>query len=613
MDAPHLSEKTAAKPAKPGFQALKMLWQIATRAGLTEEERIRAMLKQGAESLDMEIAAVGRFSDVWTVAHAHDPIGLLADGTIAPLCDALCAHVFASDRPLYIPDLSSHPGYQKHPLVLQTGLHAYAAVPVHLGERKWGVLALMRHAPLRSGFDEFHTTFMEMIAAWVGQFLFNRQQRSALEQLALTDELTGLLNRRAAESRLREEVARARRHDEGFILALVDLDHFKLVNDRYGHSVGDEMLAGFSRLLMALVREEDWVARWGGEEFIVFLRTDVMDRAVAILERLREDINAHPFTTRAGALHITISAGLGQFNPEGREYNATLVQADSALYEAKTGGRDRIVAGARSSGVLHKASLLKHATHENRIRAAYQIIVDLKDFRPVGDETLARLKTPDGRVLAAGEFVDAAEGLCLMAEIDATVANLAMERCSRNIVGGHARTDFLHFVNLSPQFLARRDLVDNLLDSAAAYCGQCGVGMDPIKPVVFEITERQAIGNLDTLEQDLQPLLDFGFRLALDDFGSGYSSFLYLCHLPIRFLKIEGWMVQNMHTSRKVSDLMQSIVLLARNQGITTIAECVEDEATALRLRDLGVDWAQGYYFGRPELDQESGNPVAIG
>jgi diguanylate cyclase (GGDEF)-like protein len=613
MNTSYLSEQTAAEPTTLGFQALKMLWQIATRAGLTEEERIHAMLRQGAESLGMEIAVVGRLSDVWTVAHAHDPTGQLTDGTVTLLCNTLCANAFATDRPLYIPDLGGHPVYQKHPLVVRTGLGAYAAIPVHLGERTWGVLALMRHAPLLSGFDESHTTFMEMIAAWVGQFLFNRQQRTALEQLALTDELTGLLNRRAAEARLREEAARARRHDEGFILVLVDLDHFKLINDRYGHNVGDEMLAGFSRLLMTLVREEDWVARWGGEEFIVFLRTEVMDRAVAILERLREDIKAHPFTTTAGALHVTISAGLGQFNPEGKDHGATLARADSALYEAKTGGRDRVVAGARSSGVLHKASLLKHAARENRIRAAYQIIVDLKDFRPVGDETLARLKTPDGEILPAGEFVGAAEGLHLMPEIDATVANLAMERCSRHIAGAHARPDFLHFVNLSPQFLARRDLVDSLLASAAAYCARCGVEMDPIKPVVFEITERQAIGNLDTLEQDLRPLLDFGFRLALDDFGSGYSSFLYLCHLPIRFLKIEGWMVQNMHTSRKVSDLMQSIVLLARNQGITTIAERVEDEATALRLRDLGVDWAQGYYFGRPELDQESGNPVAIG
>jgi diguanylate cyclase (GGDEF)-like protein len=494
MNTPYLSEQTAAEPTRLGFQALKTLWQIATRAGLTEEERISAMLKQGAESLGMEIALVGRVSDVYTVAYAHDPTGLLAEGTVTLLCNALCANVFPSDRPLYIPtsripDLGSHPAYKNDPLVVRTGLRAYAAIPVHMGERNWGVLALMRHAPLRSGFDESHTTFMEMIAAWVGQFLFNRQQRSALEQLALTDELTGLLNRRAAESRLREEAARARRHSEGFILALVDLDHFKLINDRYGHNVGDEMLAGFSRLLMTLVREEDWMARWGGEEFIVFLRTDVMDRAVAILERLREDIKTHPFT--------------------------------------------------------------------------WQIWP-------------------------------------------------SMERCSQHIAGAHARPDFLHFVNLSPQFLARRDLVDNLLASAAAYCVQCGVEMNPIKPVVFEITERQAIGNLESFEQDLQPLLDFGFRLALDDFGS-YSSFLYLCRLPIHFLKIEGWMVQNMHSSRKVSDLMQSMVLLARNQGITTIAECVEDEATALRLRDLGVDWAQGYYFGRPELDQESGNPVAIG
>jgi EAL domain-containing protein (putative c-di-GMP-specific phosphodiesterase class I) len=126
--------------------------------------------------------------------------------------------------------------------------------------------------------------------------------------------------------------------------------------------------------------------------------------------------------------------------------------------------------------------------------------------------------------------------------------------------------------------------------------------MGPIKPIVFEITERQAIMNLDTLEDDLKFLLDFGFRLALDDFGSGYSSFLYLSRLPISFLKIEGWMIQNMQNNAKALNLVKSLVDFARNQGIVTIAEGVEDEETASHLQDVGVDWAQGYHFGYPEL-----------
>ena len=121
--------------------------------------------------------------------------------------------------------------------------------------------------------------------------------------------------------------------------------------------------------------------------------------------------------------------------------------------------------------------------------------------------------------------------------------------------------------------------------------------------MVLEITERQLIGNFEDLRKDLEPLLDFGFRLALDDFGSGYSSFLYLASLPVSFLKIEGWMVQNMRTNPKVLGMVKSIIALARDQGITTIAECVEDAATADLLRELGADWGQGWYFGRPECE----------
>jgi len=121
--------------------------------------------------------------------------------------------------------------------------------------------------------------------------------------------------------------------------------------------------------------------------------------------------------------------------------------------------------------------------------------------------------------------------------------------------------------------------------------------------VVLEITERQLIGNFDDLIKDLKPLLDYGFRLALDDFGSGYSSFLYLASLPVSFLKIEGWMVQNMRNNPKVLGMVKSIITLARDQGLTTIAECVEDAATADLLRELGADWGQGWYFGSPECE----------
>ena len=162
---------------------------------------------------------------------------------------------------------------------------------------------------------------------------------------------------------------------------------------------------------------------------------------------------------------------------------------------------------------------------------------------------------------------------------------------------------FTHFVNLSPQFLARRELVQQLMTNAQQLCGDCLGDPAIVKPLVFEITERQFIGNFDTLIREIQPLLDFAFRLALDDFGSGYSSFLYLAKRPVRFLKIEGWMVANLRHDLKIRDMIQNIADLSRKQGITTIAENIEDTETAELLREMGVNWGQGYHFGIPLFD----------
>jgi EAL domain-containing protein (putative c-di-GMP-specific phosphodiesterase class I) len=178
-----------------------------------------------------------------------------------------------------------------------------------------------------------------------------------------------------------------------------------------------------------------------------------------------------------------------------------------------------------------------------------------------------------------------------------------MGRCAERLHEGKFDAGFVHFINLSPQFLAKTDLVHALLNDAKGYCKDYNLDMGEIRPIVFEITERQLLSDFEKMRADMQPLLDFGFRLALDDFGSGYSSFLYLAELPISFLKIEGWMIMNMRANERVLSMVQSVVMLARQLRIITIAECIEDQETAEMLRDMGVDWGQGYYFGRPECE----------
>lgn len=593
--------KAALDEANRHLERLKLLWKLVTSRDSVGDP-IDAMLALAVEALGMDTAAVGNFTDVYTVNYVYDKAGAIKVGMTFPVGDTLCQHVHDAKGPVFVEDLTRHPAFSHSLAVTQAGLRAYAGLPIWVGEGVHSVLAFFSRTPFKAPFGEADIAFMELLAAWLGNSLYQRQQQELLERLALTDPLTGLLNRRAAERRLTEEFARAKRHDEGFAIALVDLDHFKSINDRYGHGVGDQVLQGMAKLLDSESRSEDWVARWGGEEFMILLRKADIKEAMYVLERIVQKVRDTPIKTSVGDIAMTVSAGIGYPGRDDRDVQIALAEADSCLYQAKVHGRDRVEVRSRVGGILWMAQAVKNAVREERIQLASQPIVDLATGEIVADEALARMVMPDGSVLAANEFIDTAEGLGLMVEIDRQITRQAMARCTNLLAQGQKRPNFAHFVNLSPQFLARKNLVMETLMNAQSYCMSCGVEMPQVKPIVFEITERQFLGNLDSLEADLQPLLDFGFRLALDDFGSGYSSFLYLARLPISFLKIEGWMVANMRKDRKTAAIIESLARFCRDQGITTVAEWVEDEETARLLREMGVDWAQGWYYGRPEL-----------
>ena len=582
---------------------LNALWKQVTRHDLSDEARSRAILREAALALDMDLAVLGEFNGSYKARLVHDPLGILPEGTVLRAQEAICQIVHQTRAPLFITDLEKHGDFAGHPLVLNEAMRTYAGIPVWTGEEVEGVLAFLRRAPTPDGFKQADIAYMELVAGWLGHHLYQARQRIQLERHALTDALTGLLNRRAAEARLQEELARARRHNEGFAVALVDIDHFKRVNDRYGHAIGDQVLKVVARRLESGLREDDWLARWGGEEFLLFLRGADQQESAYVMQRLMGHVKAQPISTEAGSIAITLSAGIGLPAREDADYHAAVELADSCLYQAKSGGRDRVEI-RDGNAVFWPAQIIKRALRDNRLRMASQAIVDLESGQVVADEALARVVLPDGTLVAAGEFVEAAEGLGLMPEIDRYITRQAMARCTTALGNGVAGPDFAHFVNLSPQFLARRDLVEEMLTNAQNYCETCGITLGPVKPIVFEITERQFLSNLDTLEADLKPLLDFGFRLALDDFGSGYSSFLYLARLPISFLKIEGWMVANMRKERKIAAIVESLAGFARREGIITVAECIEDGETARVLREMGVHLGQGWHFGRPELEE---------
>ncbi|MBC7778842.1 MAG: EAL domain-containing protein [Proteobacteria bacterium] len=518
----------------------------------------------------------------------------------------------------------------------------------------------------------------------VGRDVSERKQaEQEITRLAMEDHLTGLPNRRAAEARLQLEWNRARRNRARFALALADVDRFKLVNDQHGHEVGDRALRHLAQLIQSNLRGGDWVARWGGEEFVICFHDLDAAGALAAGERMRRQVKGAPLDTGTGALPITVSLGISVYRPALDTVGQMLAEADGLLYEAKQGGRDQVLCAGETEGrrgsVIWEGTQVQSALRESRVVAAFQPIVDLRSGAQVGVEALARIIALDNTVIPAAKFIEAAESLQLAASIDEAISAQALARgASRDgslarrgsrdgsLARGASRDGSLPpgasregssapevsrdastarlasgdrpsssdvarrraaagpgvpaakgqsdlapftvpldasltcFINLSPQFLASRESVDGLIERATC----AGISTSGEGRFVVGITERQG-GDLDALKKSLAPLVDAGFRLALDDFGSGYSSFQYLADLPIRYLKIEGWMVSRAVTDSRIRQLLETIVATAQKFKLITVAECVEEASTAKVLRDLGVDWAQGYFFGAPAIERD--------
>lgn len=420
-----------------------------------------------------------------------------------------------------------------------------------------------------------------------------------LQQMATLDAISGLLNRHALLNAIEREYALARRNGSCLSFLLMDLDRFKLLNDNYGHAVGDAMLAGIGAILKRSLRGYDWVGRWGGEEFLALLPGTEETEALRVADRIRRAVEDHAVSYNDQTLRTTISIGVATYPRDGEGTEFLLRAADAALYEAKKTGRNRVVPAGEKHEVYSIAARIHGAIESGRLLPAYQPIVDLRTREMVAEEALARLVDDEGKPMEAIRFIGAAGELQLTHLIDLHIIKAAMNHCAANIARGGPR--IAHFVNVSGDLLLHQDLIEKLFAEAQAACLNCGVDLGPVKPMVLEITERQMLGDMQAVRAKLAPFLDFGMRLAVDDFGSGYSSFRYLAELPVSFLKIEGTLIRQVRDPR-IRKIIGRINDIAKDLNLVTVAEFVEDAETADILTELGIDWGQGYYFGRPAL-----------
>jgi len=429
-----------------------------------------------------------------------------------------------------------------------------------------------------------------------------------LEYLVDHDELTALLNRRGIWQAVQRIHAHTKRTGQPYCLAMLDLDHFKQVNDGYGHAVGDRVLVYVAETLRWGLREADWIGRWGGEEFVVVMPGTREVQAVLVLERLRRRVSKRAIEVEGHTITVTISAGIAACQPLRDTPRDLLERADSALYRAKASGRNRISYGGNDSGTqaLSMAVMIQDAVRTAGIQPAFQPMVDLGSRRAVAEESLARIVGADGRVLPAKSFIDVARQLGLLHKIDHMLFQAALGRIRQARNQGSTA---LIFVHISDDLVLRHpNLIAALADELRALVSDAGLSR-PL-PVVLTLSETQIKAGTDQVSAALAPMLSLGCRLALADFGGELSSYRFLTHLPVNYLEVDKDLVRMARESERARTILGSIRRGAYDLGIITIAKHIEDEDTLELLGDLGIDWGVGYLFGAPSEPSADGSIV---
>jgi len=436
------------------------------------------------------------------------------------------------------------------------------------------------------------------------------ERRRLAEQLSFQashDAVTGLINRYEFESRLHASVEHTDEHGANGALIYLDLDQFKIVNDQCGHMAGDALLAQLGPLIRSCVRSRDSVARLGGDEFAVLLESCPANAAIEVAEKIRTALNQFRFRWQEQTFSLTASFGVVPFGEWACDEHARqlgsarlLSAADQACYVAKNSGRNHVhvariddPAFARQRDEVHRLEQIRSALLNDRFFLDYQPMIAAADqrSRPIGYEALARLRDESGKTLSPTDFMPIAERFGIIVEVDCWVLQHVLESLSLPAPG----FDEVEMVaiNVSGLSLSNPRFIDDAIRLASEHRAQAN-------RLCIEITETAAISNLENVRDLIDKLQALGCRFALDDFGSGFSSFAYLSALPVEFVKIDGLFVRELDREPIHEAMVRSINEVTHSMGKLTIAECVESDATRRRLCEIGVDYLQGDSIGHP-------------
>lgn len=429
-----------------------------------------------------------------------------------------------------------------------------------------------------------------------------KRMSETINYQASHDSLTGLSNREEFSYKLNELLRSLRASSARHALLVIDIDRFKAVNDTCGALAGDELLRQIASHIQANISRRDISARIGGDEFAIILMDCQLEDGVNVARRLQEAVEGRKFVWQTGVFPVSLSIGVVPLSSESEDTHAILAAADDACHLSKEEGGNKINIFhlkddkfQKRRGDMEWIAKINRAVEENRFLLYYQPIVPLD---PAGKlepktEVLIRLVNEDGSIASPGTFIPAAERYNLMPLIDRWVVKNAVAAYRTLADRGSPLAGQIMSINLSGPSILDEDLIDIILFEVAKQ------GLEP-RSFCFEITETAAIQNLSYASRFMGKLKDAGFTFALDDFGSGFSSFGYLKNLPVDFLKIDGSLVLGIEESEVSFTMVESINSIGHVMGIKTIAEFVKSPEIRKKLAEIGVDYAQGYDISPP-------------
>ncbi len=566
-------------------------------------EFFRVLTRAMADILDADSVAIGvrspgRPDHIETLAFYLD--GKQLPNHSYPLAGTPCAQVLGQETRCYLADVQDlFPTDQE---LAELGMTAYIGIPLFDSrDEPLGVLfALFRETPDN---PEFATSVMHIFAARAAAEIERLRAEDRIRHMAYYDSLTGLPNRELFMDRLDQALAHARRTGTAMAVILMDLDHFKDINDSLGHPVGDRLLQEVATRLGKAVRNEDTVARLGGDEFIVLL-TDIgkpdeaVRNATHAVDKIRQQLQPG-YELDGHSLMVTPSLGIAIFPEDGDSAEQLIKHADTALYQAKGSGRDsyRFFSPAMNTAAVERLRMegdLREAIRHQQFQVLFQPKVAIDDGRILGAEILLRWHHPERGNVPPDQFIPVAEDTGLIIPL----GDWVMEQACRHTSELWCQTDqcgdapFISF-NVSPRQFAQPDFVDRLRHHLQRHGTRPGC-------VELEITENLLIQDIADIEQKLDALKRLGVHISIDDFGTGYSSLRYLQRLPIDTIKIDRSFVHNIARNRNDAVIVETIILMARHLSLRTIAEGVETREQYHILAAQGCDGFQGYYHSPP-------------